>query len=265
MPARNASDGTHLAHYSHASRKDLRDAVVAARNAFPAWRKTTPYLRGQILYRAAEMMESRRANFLEELTALTGNKAVVMEPEIDASIDCLVHFAGWSDKFAQVFSSVNPVASPHRNWTEPDPMGVVGLLAPDTPGLLALVSLIASAIVSGNTAVAVSSDTAPLPAISLAEVFATSDLPAGVVNILTGKRAELIPWLSDHMDVNAIVDATGDPEIATTVERGSSKNLKRVANHSLPEPAGWFGEAGCDPYRILATVESKTTWHPASL
>lgn len=262
MPAKKQSDGTHLAHYSHASRKDLRDAVVAARSAFAGWRKATPYLRGQILYRAAEMMEGRRQNFLDEIQALTNQPIEDISCEIDASVDRLVQFAGWSDKYAQIFSSVNPVASPHHNWTEPDPVGVVGVISPDEPSILSLVTMIASTIASGNSLVAITSETAPLPAITLAEVFATSDLPAGVVNILTGKRAELAPWLADHMDVNAIVDASGDNEITKTISRGASKNLKRISSRPVEDSEDWFGEPGSDPYRILDTVEFKTTWHP---
>jgi acyl-CoA reductase-like NAD-dependent aldehyde dehydrogenase len=262
MTATDFSTGEHLAHFSHASRKDLRDAVVAARSAFTGWRGATPYLRSQILYRAAEMIESRAAAFSAELVDLTGAKKAEADAEVALSIDRLVHFAGWCDKYGQVFSSVNPVASSHFNFTTPEPTGVVGLLAPDEPGLLGLVTLIGQTILSGNTVVAIASETIPLPAITLAEALATSDLPGGVVNLLTGKRDELAPWLASHMDVNAIVDGSGDRHIHTELRAGAAKNLKRVSDHSCRSADEWMSEKACDPYRILDTVEWKTAWHP---
>ncbi len=262
MTATKAKDQTHLAHYCHASRKDLRDAVVAARSAFPGWRNTTAYLRGQILYRAAEMMESRADSLIEELSDLTGQSKTVSQREVEASVDRLVHFAGWTDKYAQIFSSVNPVASSHFNFTTPEPTGVVGILAPDSPGLLALVSLTAQVILSGNSSVVIASETTPLPAISLAEVLATCDLPGGVVNILTGVRKELAPWLAGHMDVNAVIDASGDKAIFETIQSGVADNLKRVHNHAIASPEDWFSDSAQDPYRILDSVEFKTAWHP---
>lgn len=262
MTATHATAGTHLAHYCHASRKDLRDAVVAARSAHPGWRGATAYLRSQILYRAAEMIESRSAAFAEELQSLTAKSRRESEAEVAMSVDRLVHFAGWCDKYGQVFGSVNPVASSHFNFTTPDPAGVVGIIAPDEPGLLGLVTLLGQVLLSGNTAVAIASETVPLPAISLAEALATSDLPGGVVNLLTGKRDELIPWLASHMDVNAIIDASGDAAILAEARAGAARNLKRVADHSLPNAEAWSSEAAIDPYRILETVEWKTAWHP---
>jgi acyl-CoA reductase-like NAD-dependent aldehyde dehydrogenase len=262
MTAQHATTGEHLAHYCHASRKDLRDAVVAARSAQPGWSATTAYLRGQILYRAAEVIEGRAGSFASELAELTGQSVKEAGSEVDAAIDRLVSCAGWTDKYSQVFSSVNPVASPHFNFTFPEPTGVVGIFAPDAPAFLALVSLIAQVILSGNTAVVLASETAPLPAISLGEVLATSDLPGGVVNLLTGRRAELAPWLAGHMDVNAIIEASGDTAILATLQAGTGDNLKRVHSHSLAAPGDWFTDAGCDPYRILDTVEFKTAWHP---
>lgn len=262
MTAVDATDGTHLAHYCHASRKDLRDAVVAARAAFPGWRGTSAYLKGQILYRAAEMLESRADSFIAELVASAGLPEKEAMREVETSVDRLVHFAGWTDKYSQVFSSVNPVASSHFNFTTPDPTGVVGILAPDAPALPGIVTLIARTILSGNTAVVIAAETAPLSSISLAEVFATSDLPGGVVNILTGKRAELAPWLATHMDVNAILDGSGDAAVFPVLQEGAAKNLKRVHSHALPHPEDWFSEAATDPYRILDTVEFKTAWHP---
>jgi acyl-CoA reductase-like NAD-dependent aldehyde dehydrogenase len=262
MTATHAKEGTHLAHYSHASRKDLRDAVVAARSAFSGWRGATAYLRSQILYRAAEMIESRSSAFSEELQSLTGKTKREADAEVALSVDRLVHFSGWCDKYGPVFSSVNPVASSHFNFTTPDPTGVVGIIAPDEPGLLGLVTLLGQVLLSGNTAVAIASETVPLPAITLAEALATSDLPGGVVNLLTGKREELVPWLSSHMDVNAIVDASGDSRILAESRAGAAKNLKRVADHSLRDAEAWTTDAATDPYRILDTIEWKTAWHP---
>ncbi|MDF1740693.1 MAG: aldehyde dehydrogenase family protein [Verrucomicrobiales bacterium] len=262
MTATDAKTGEHLAHYCHASRKDFRDAVVAARSAFPGWRKTSPYLKGQILYRAAEMLESRSSAISEEIATLTGVSRKEALTEVEASIDRLVYFAGWTDKYSQIFSSVNPVASSHFNFTTPEPTGVVVALAPESPGLLGLVTLIAQTILSGNTVIALASEKVPLPAISLAEVFATSDVPAGVINILTGPHAELVPWISSHMDVNAVVDGTGNAETLTALKKGAGDNLKRVHSHALENAEAWFGEAACDPYRILDSVEFKTAWHP---
>ncbi len=262
MTATDAETGEHLAHYCHASRKDFRDAVVAARSAFPGWRKTSPYLKGQILYRAAEMLESRAGTFAEEISSLTGDSLKDASAEVEASIDRLVHFAGWTDKYSQIFSSVNPVASSHFNFTTPEPTGVVVALAPDRPGLLGLVTLIARTILSGNTVIALASEKVPLPAISLAEVFATSDVPGGVINILTGPHGELVPWISSHMDVNAVVDGSGNPEALAKLREGAGDNLKRVHSHALKKDADWFSEAACDPYLILDSVEFKTAWHP---
>lgn len=262
MTASHAADGTHLAHYAHASRKDLRDAVTAARAALAKWSGASAYLRGQILYRAAEMLESRSASVAEELAANAGLPAAVARREVEASVDRLVHYAGWSDKYAQVFSSVNPVSSPHFNFTSPEPVGVVAVLAPDRPALLGLATLVARCLLAGNSVVALASETAPLPALSLAEAFATADLPGGALNLLTGSRAELAPWIASHMDVNAVVDGSGDDEAHRTLQGGVAKNLKRVHCHALPDEEAWVGEAGRDPYRILDTVEMKTAWHP---
>lgn len=262
MTATAPSTGEPIAHHCHASRKDLRDAIVSARSAFSGWRGTTAYLRGQILYRAAEMMESRSDSLIDELKESSGHSKSAAKAEVEAAIDRLVYFAGWTDKYGQVFSSVNPVASSHFNFTTPDPTGVVGVFAPDSPGLLGLVSLVAQTVLSGNTVVALASETAPLPAIAFAEVLATSDLPAGVVNLLTGKRAELAPWLAGHMDVNAIIEGSGDSEVFEILQGGAAENLKRVYSHALGSEKDWFGESARDPYRILDTVEFKTAWHP---
>ncbi|MDB6021152.1 MAG: Aldehyde Dehydrogenase [Pedosphaera sp.] len=251
----------HLDNYPHASRKDLRDAVVAARGAFDGWAKRTAYLRGQILYRAAEMLQNRSAELAHEITRSTGVRPAKARAEVNAAIDRLVYFAGWTDKFSQVFGAVNPVASPHFNFTTPEPTGVVAVFAPDEPPLVALVSLIAPVILSGNTAVVIASEKHPLTALTFAEILATSDLPGGVVNLLTGKRAELATHAATHMDINAIVDATGLPELATLLQSGTAKNLKRYSQNARP-PADWFTAKAEDPYKILDTIEFKTAWHP---
>ena len=251
-----AHDGRPLAHAAQASRKDLRDAVVAARAAQPAWAGTTAYNRGQILYRVAELMEGRRAQFVSELADVG---ATDPDRGVSAAIDRWVWYAGWADKVAQVLGGTNPVAGPYFNFTVPEPTGVVGIVAPGEQSLLGLVSRLAPAIVSGNTVVVLASETAPLPAVSLAEVLATSDVPAGVVNILTGVTAELVPWLASHMDVNAI-DATGvRGDQLGEVEELAAENVKRV--HRGPE-ADPFSEAAQSPYEITALMEFKTVWHP---
>ena len=257
-------DGAHLDNYSWASRKDFRDAVVAARAAQAGWEKATAYNRGQILYRAAEMLESRREALAAEVSRSHGVTLEQARTGVGRVCDRLVHHAGWTDKYQQVFGSVNPVASPHFNFTTPEPMGVVVVLAPDLPVLLPMVSLLLPVILSGNTAIVIPSERAPLPALSFAEILATSDLPGGVVNILAGKRAELAPHIASHMDVNAIVDCAGVPEISAQLQAGVATNLKRYFNHALPE-ADWFTERGEDPYWILDTVEMKTAWHPIGL
>ena len=255
--------GEHVANYCQASRKDLRDAVRAARRAQDGWARATAYLRGQILYRIGEMVEGRAAQFVEELEQ-SGKSGEDAKREIEATVDRLVYYAGWSDKFDSVFGSVNPVASPHWNVTASEPMGVVGLICPDEPGLLALATLVAAAGVSGNAVVAIASEKTPLPAITFAEAIATSDVPGGVINILTGVRAELAPVLAEHMDVNGVIDASGDSAIAKTVAEGAGFNVKRTPNWKLTA-ADWFGEKAEDPYRILDAVEFKTAWHPAGM
>ena len=256
-PAMSRS-GAALGNYCVASRKDFREAAVAARKAQPGWAKASAYLRGQILYRAAELLQQREGELAAEL-----RRAGTRQPEreVALSIDRLVHYAGWTDKFAQLFGSVNPVASSHFNFTTPEPTGVVVAVCPDAPALLGLVSLLAPAILSGNTAIVLASATAPLPAVAFAEILATSDLPGGVVNILTGSRAELAPHFASHMDVNAIVDGSGDTDTAATLKGGSALNLKRVAVRSLAEK-DWSTAQAQDPYWILDTVEMKTAWHP---
>jgi acyl-CoA reductase-like NAD-dependent aldehyde dehydrogenase len=223
--------------------------------------RPTAYNRGQILYRAAEMLQNRAGELVAEIARSTGVSAAKAKREVTLAIDRLVHYAGWTDKYQQVFGSVNPVATSHFNFTTPEPTGVVVVLAPDEPSLLALVSLVAPVILSGNTAIAIPSEKFPLPAATFAEILATSDLPGGVVNILTGKRAELIPHIAGHMDVNAIVDGAGDAGLNAKLHAGTAINLKRYAKHSLV-PADWFTAKVEDPYWILDTVEMKTAWHP---
>ncbi|HXI71033.1 MAG TPA: aldehyde dehydrogenase family protein [Verrucomicrobiae bacterium] len=263
LPAQSPA-GEHLDNFAHASRKDFRDAVVAARAATGGWSKASAYNRGQVLYRAAEMLQNRAGELVNEIARSTGVNAAKAKREVTAAIDRLVHYAGWTDKYSQVFGSVNPVASSHFNFTTPEPTGVVVVLAPDEPALLALVSLVAPVILSGNAAIVIPSEKFPLPAATFAEILATSDLPGGVVNILTGKRAELIPHIAGHMDVNAIVDGAGNPEISTALQAGVAINLKRYAKHELAA-ADWFTAKVEDPYWILDTVEFKTAWHPIGL
>jgi acyl-CoA reductase-like NAD-dependent aldehyde dehydrogenase len=250
-------NGDFLANAALASRKDVRDAVVAGRKAFPGWAGATAYNRGQILYRVAEMLEGRRDQFVAEVSAVEAGDAL---STVDAAIDRWVWYAGWADKLAQVYGNANPVAGPFLNLSAPEPTGVVGIVAPPDSALLGLVSVLAPVIVSGNTAVVLAAEERPLPAITLAEVFATSDLPGGVVNLLTGRVAETAPWLAGHLDVNAL-DLTGvtDPELATRLERDAAENLKRVLRPPV-EPADWDAEPGID--RMVAFLETKTVWHP---
>jgi len=251
-----SNDGRLLAWAARASRKDLRDAVRAARAAQPGWSGKTAYNRGQILYRVAELMEGRRAQFELELA-----DAGATDPPrgVDAAIDRWVWYAGWADKIGQVLGGTNPVAGPYYNFTIPEPTGVVGIVAPQDQSLLGLVSRLAPAIVSGNTAVVIASEEAPLPAVSLTEVLATSDVPGGVVNVLTGRTRELVPWLAGHMDVNAL-DVTGVPEdLLAQVEELSAENVKRV--HRGPDVDPFAPEAQ-SPYEITALMEFKTVWHP---
>ncbi len=225
------------------SRKDARDAVVAARKAFAGWSETTAYNRGQVLYRLAEMMEARA----DDLAVVCSGR-----DEVEAAVDRVVWYAGWADKLAQVLGSSNPVAGPYFNFTVPEPTGVVAILAPDEPALGGLVTRLAPALVGGNAVVAVASETHPLAAIELAEAIATSDVPAGVVNILTGFRDELGPILAGHMDVNAI-DLTGAGGDTTELERAAADNVKRVARGSAD---------GQSPWEIASFLELKTVWHP---
>ncbi len=253
-----------MANCARASRKDLRDAVGAARKAQAGWSKTSAYLRGQILYRAAEMLEMRRPELEAELNRAAGKKNGKATEEASLTIERLVHYAGWTDKFSQIFSAVNPVASSHFNFTMPEPTGVVVVVCPNEPSLLALVSLVAPVILSGNSAVVLTSTTQPLPALTFSEIIATSDLPGGVVNILSGDPAELAPYIASHMDVNAIVNASADPKVGLALQQGGGFNVKRYVERTL-KPADWRSAAAENPYWILDTVEMKTAWHPIGL
>jgi acyl-CoA reductase-like NAD-dependent aldehyde dehydrogenase len=243
-----------------ASRKDARDAVTAARKAFPGWSGATAYNRGQVLYRVAELMEGRRAQFVAEVRAAEGFSAAKAEAAVDAAIDRWVWYAGWSDKIAQVRGSSNPVAGPYFNFSLPEPTGVVAVLAPEESSLLGFVSVVAPAIVSGNTVVVLASEPHPLPAVTLSEVLATSDVPGGVVNVLTGRVAEVAPWLASHMDVNAI-DLTGaDDSLRIELAVAATDNLKRVFRPHAPDD--WTATPSLD--RMSAYLETKTVWHPAA-
>jgi acyl-CoA reductase-like NAD-dependent aldehyde dehydrogenase len=228
---------------ARASRKDVRDAVRAARGVFPKWKGMTAYNRGQVLYRIAEMMEARAGEFAE----LSSGRA-----EVEAAVDRWVWYAGWADKYAQVLGTSNPVAAPYFNFTIPEPTGVVGIVAPSEPALDGLVARLAPVIVGGNAAVVLASETSPLAAIELAEALATSDVPGGAVNLLTGRRSELAPWLASHMDVNAI-DITGADGDSPDLERAAAENVKRVVR-SKPDSQS--------PWEIESFLELKTVWHP---
>ena len=252
--------GRFHANVAMASRKDARDAVVAARTAFSRWSGATAYNRGQVLYRVAEMMEGRRTQFVESVAAGEGLATGAAEAVVDAAIDRWVWYAGWSDKLAQVQGACNPVAGPYFNFSAPEPTGVVALVAPQESSLLGLVSVIAPAVVSGNTVVVLASERAPLPAATLSEVLDTSDVPAGVVNILTGRTDEVAPSLAAHMDVSAIDLAGASAGTATDLEAVAADNLKRVLR-----PAGTDWTCGPGTGRMLAWLETKTVWHPIGL
>jgi acyl-CoA reductase-like NAD-dependent aldehyde dehydrogenase len=251
--------GAVLAHVAQASRKDARDAVVAARKAAPGWAGATAYNRGQVLYRVAELLEGRSAQFTEACAEGEGISRAEAQLAVSAAIDRWVWYAGWPDKVAQVAGGANPVAGPYFNFSVPEPTGVVAVIAPAAPSLLGLVSVLAPVIATGNTAVVVASETVPVPAVALAEVLATSDVPPGVVNLLTGRTAELAPVLAAHMDVNA-ADLTGVPRAGRAeLERLAAGNVKRV----FAAEDDWTAEPG--PARMLAFLEIKTVWHPIGM
>ena len=250
--------GKKLANVCLSSRKDFRDAVIAARTAFAGWSGRAAFNRGQVLYRMAEMLEGRRAQFIEELVEQDKSRANA-EKEVNLSIDRLIHYAGWCDKYQQIFSAVNPVASSHFNFSVPEPTGVVSIIAPQADSLLGLVSVIAPVISGGNTCVVLASENKPLCAVTFAEVLNSSDLPGGVVNILTGKPAELSSWFVDHMDVNANIYCENSSDTKKMMREKSATNLKRIVFY---DKINWYTNNGESPYYIMDTQEIKTTWHP---
>lgn len=253
----HSADGDLLAYAAQASRKDVRDAVVAARAAFGSWWRATAYNRGQVLYRVAEVLEGRREQFGAQVADAEGCTRPTALAQVDAAVDRWVHYAGWADKYAQVAGGTNPVAGPYFSFTVPEPTGVVAVLAPQDSSLLGLVSALAPVLTTGNTAVVVASHARPLPAVALGEVLATADMPAGVVNLLTGAPAELAPWLAAHRDVNAI-DLTGvAPEQRADLRAAAADNVKRVY---VPRGENWSDDPGLT--RLSAFVETKTVWHP---
>lgn len=249
------SGGEVVARVARGSRKDLRDAVRQARNAQAAWAGRSGYNRGQILYRVAEMIEDRFETFVAQVQVADPDRRRARR-EVERSIDTLVWYAGWADKFAQIYGNLNPVAGPFFNISAPEPTGVVGIVAPSEPGLLGLVSRLAPVLVPGNTVVLLASEERPLPAITLAEVLETSDVPAGVVNILTGYTDELVPWLAEHMDVNAVDAAGATPEQRRRIREGAVHNVKRVVDGEVTDRS---------PYVIAGFTETKTVWHPKGL
>ncbi len=254
---RNAA-GTQLANVCLSSRKDFRDAVLAARGALSGWSGKAAFNRGQILYRMAEMLEGRKAQFIEELMQQDSTKAKA-EKEVNLAIDRLIYYAGWCDKFQQLFSSVNPVATSHFNFSVPEPTGVVSIIAPQADSLLGLVSVIAPVIIGGNTCVVLASELKPLCAVTFAEVINSSDMPGGVINILTGKPGELASWFVDHMDVNATIYCESNSDIQKMMREKSAINVKRIVFY---DKVKWNTNEGQSPYFIMDTQEIKTTWHP---
>ncbi len=252
-------DGEVLANACQCSRKDVRDAVVAARSAQNDWAERSAYNRGQILYRIAEMLEGRKGQFIDELKTLGQHPKTALK-NVEASIDTLIYYAGWADKYQQVFGSVNPVASSHFNFSMPEPTGVVAVLAPEESSLLGLVSVITPVITGGNSCVVLASETAPLPAVSFAEVLHSSDVPGGVVNILTGFKDELIPHLSTHMDVNGFLftDPKINEQYRKQIDENAALNVKRI----VYEPVKDWKDYTRNPYIITKLQEIKTTWHP---
>ena len=250
--------GNFMANAALASRKDVRDAVVAARKGYAAWSKATPYNRGQVIYRIAEMLEGRRSEFVELIMISTGTSTKIATAEVDAGIDRLVHYAGWTDKLAAVLGSANPVSSPYFSYSAPEPTGVVGVLAPPASPLLGLISVLAPVIAGGNACVVIAANQDPCVAITFAEVVATSDVPGGVINILTGRVSELAPHLAAHADVNAL-DLTGaDAELRGSLEQAAAQTVKRVyVPKGVPDFAAAPGTA-----RLRAFLEIKTVWHP---
>lgn len=255
------SAGNFFANIPQCTRKDLRNAVEAAAKAGPGWAKRTAYNRGQILYRLGEMLEARRQEMSDTLVRFGATKAAASR-EVDATVDRIVHYAGWTDKYEQVLGNVNPVASPHFNFTVTEPMGVVGVLAPDVSPLLGLMSLIAPIILSGNTVVAHASEKTPYPAVLFGEMLATSDLPGGVVNILTGYRKELVPTYATHTHLRAISAAGLSADDRKALRLGAADSVKRVHFAAAETEADWLSDDAQSVYAIRDFLEFKTTWHP---
>ena len=256
-------DDNILANACQCSRKDVRDAVVEARSAIEGWNGRSAYNRGQIIYRIAEMLETRKAQFVDELETI-GYKSKAAEAEVNAAIDRLIYYAGWADKYQQIFGTINPVASSHFNFSMPEPMGVVNIWAPEESPLLGLVSVIAPVIVGGNTCNILASEKYPLSAVSFAEVLNSSDVPGGVVNILTGYRDELLEHMTTHKDVNAFfyTDTSVDQEQRKQIDENATTNLKRVTRRPVDD---WHDDEAKSPYFITDFQETKTTWHPVGL
>jgi len=259
FPLRDAA-GNFVANIPQCSRKDLRNAVEAAAKAGPGWAKRTAYNRGQIIYRLGEMVEARRTELAAALR-LGGATAAAATKEVSATVDRLIYYAGWADKYEQVLGSVNPVAAPYFNFTVSEPMGIIGLLAPPEAPLLALISLLAPAITSGNTVVALASSAQPYPAIILGEMLATSDLPSGVVNLLTGLRAELIPTFATHAHFRALGGVANKVE-QTALKLGAAESVKRVKLFAAEAPINWFSSEQQNVDALRAYLEFKTVWHP---
>src|SRR3954469_12325866 len=258
FPVQDAG-GKFFANIPQCTRKDLRNAIESAAKAGPGWAKRTAYNRGQILYRLGEMLEARRQEMIDTLTRFGSGKSAAAK-EVDAATDRLIYYAGWADKYEQVLGNVNPVASPHFNFTVTEPMGVIGVIAPDSPALLGLISLIAPVITSGNTVIALASEKTPYPAILLGEMLATSDLPGGVVNILTGFRKELVPTFATHTHLRAI-SAVANTDERKAIRLGAADSVKRVRFAEADEN-GWFGDGAQNLFAIRDFLEFKTTWHP---
>jgi acyl-CoA reductase-like NAD-dependent aldehyde dehydrogenase len=262
------ADGTPLANAVRSSKKDVRDAIRTARGAVAGWSAKTAMNRGQVLYRVAELMEGRRAQFVEEVAAAEGLSPAASTAQVDGAIDRWVWYAGWADKISQVLGTVNPVGAPYFNFSIPEPTGVVGIVAPESSSLLGLVSRVAPAVVGGNAVVVLASETRPLPAVTLGEVLATSDVPGGVINILTGLKRELVPIVAAHMDVNAL-DTWGVPtDLRTSVETTAVENVKRVARppRGADERFDWLDNMRAQrPEWIAGYLEIKTVWHPLGI
>ncbi len=257
----NNGKGELIANMCLASRKDFRNAVVAARKVQDSWANSSALNKGQVLYRIAEMLEGRKEQFIAELIT-QGESSKAAKEEVEASIDRLVYYAGWSDKYQQLFSSVNPVASSHFNFSNLEPVGVVSIIAPENKSLLSLITLIAPAIVGGNTVIVLASESKPLSAVSFAEVLNSSDVPGGVVNILTGKKSELYSHMASHMDVNSIIYCGDDEKIIKSISELASGNIKRTVFYRKDD---WINESYESPYLIEKTQEIKTTWHPTGI